>query len=323
MGPDPVRHGMPPPAIELVDVAKRFDAVQSLDGLTLSIEAGSVFGYLGPNGAGKTTTIRVLLGLVRPDAGKVRVLGLDPRADGTRVRAELGVLLENDGLYDRLTAWQNLEFHARIRRVDGSLRAIRLEELLRACGLWERRDDRVATFSKGMRQKLAVARALLHRPRLVLLDEPFTGLDPLAAAELRASITALAREHGTTVLLTTHDLAHVEKACDRVAVLRDGRIVATGTIDELRAGGSDAEVAVSGAGLDETVLAAMRAEGIIAGYTLRPTVPPSARVTCTRDRRAGLGAELVRRGVALEELTTVRASLEDTFLALVGSKATS
>ena len=125
------------------------------------------------------------------------------------------------------------------------------------------------------------------------------------------------------MLLTTHDLAHVEKTCDRVAVLRDGRVVATGTLDELRAGGSDAEVAVSGVGLDETVLAAMKADGGIVTYTLRPTTPPSARVTCARDRRAGLGADLVRRGVALEELTTVRASLEDTFLALVGSKAPS
>ena len=314
---------MPSPAIEIREVSKRFDAVRSLDGLTLSIEAGSVFGYLGPNGAGKTTTLRVLLGLVRADAGEVRVLGLDPRTAGPQVRASLGVLLENDGLYDRLTPWQNLEFHARIRRIDGPERTRRLEEMLRACGLWDRRRDRVATFSKGMRQKLAVARALLHRPRLVLLDEPFTGLDPVAAAELRANIVALAREHGTTVFLTTHDLAHVEKSCDRVAVLRAGRIVAKGTIEELRAGGREEEVGVCGAGLDEEVLAAMKADGVLATYALDPArSPPWARVTCASDQRAKLGTELVRRGVALEELTTLRASLEETFLALVGSKPT-
>jgi ABC-2 type transport system ATP-binding protein len=312
---------MPAPAIELRDVSKRFDALRSLDGLTLDVEAGSVFGFLGPNGAGKTTTLRVLLGLVRPDAGEVRVLGLDPRAQGHEVREALGVLLENDGLYDRLTAWQNLEFHARIRRLEGADRVRRLEELLKACGLWERRADRVVAFSKGMRQKLAVARALLHRPRLVLLDEPFTGLDPLAAAELRANIVALAREHGITVLLTTHDLAHVEKCCDRVAVIRAGRVVAGGTIEELRSGGEDEEVGVAGAGLTEAILAAMKAEGILASYVLDASRdPPSARVRCPREQRARLGTELVQRGVALAELTTVRASLEETFLALVGAR---
>jgi ABC-2 type transport system ATP-binding protein len=310
---------MPSPAIELRDVSKRFGAVTSLDGLSLAIEPGCVFGYLGPNGAGKTTTLRVLLGLLRPDAGEVRVLGLDPRARGHDVRAALGVLLENDGLYDRLTAWQNLEFHARIRRIDGPERARRLEEMLRACGLWERRGDRVVTFSKGMRQKLAVARALLHRPRLVLLDEPFTGLDPVAAAELRASIVALAKEHGITVVLTTHDLAHVEKSCDRIAVLRAGRVVAAGTIEELRSGGRDEEVAVAGAGLTEEVLAAMKEAGAVLTYALDASrTPPRARVTCGKRERPRLGTELVKRGVALEELTTLRASLEETFLALVG-----
>jgi ABC-2 type transport system ATP-binding protein len=308
-------------AIELQGVSRRFGAVRSLDGLSLDVEAGCVFGFLGPNGAGKTTTLRVLLGLVRPDAGEVRVLGLDPRVDGHGVREAVGVLLENDGLYDRLTAWQNLEFHARLRHVDGAGRAGRLEEMLKACGLWERRADRVVTFSKGMRQKLAVARALLHRPRLVLLDEPFTGLDPVAAADLRANIVALAREHGTTVLLTTHDLAHVEKSCDRVAVVDAGRIVAAGTLEELRAGGKGEEVAVSGAGLTEELLAAMKADGVLASYVLdAPRSPPRARVVCAADQRAKLGAELVRRGVALEELTTLRASLEETFLALVGGK---
>ncbi|HEY8091144.1 MAG TPA: ABC transporter ATP-binding protein [Polyangiaceae bacterium] len=310
---------MPTPAIELRNVSRHFGQVKSLDGLSLEIEPGCVFGYLGPNGAGKTTTLRVLLGLVRPDGGEVRVLGLDPRTQGHEVRTALGVLLENDGLYDRLTAWQNLELYARIRRIDGADRARRLEEMLRACGLWERRADRVVTFSKGMRQKLAVARALLHRPRLVLLDEPFSGLDPVAAADLRANIVSLAREHGITVLLTTHDLAHVEKSCDRVAVLRAGRVIAAGTIEELRSGGRDEEVGVAGLGLTEAVLAEMKEAGTLLTYALDPArSPPWARVTCAKSERPRLGTELVRRGVALEELTTLRASLEETFLALVG-----
>ncbi|HEY8041968.1 MAG TPA: ABC transporter ATP-binding protein [Polyangiaceae bacterium] len=311
---------MPDLAIELRDVSKRFDAVQSLDGLALAVAPGTVFGYLGPNGAGKTTTLRVLLGLVRPDAGTVRVLGLDPRTDGRRVREATGVLLENDGLYDRLTAAQNLDYHARIRRLERRTRAGRVEELLRACALWDRRGDRVATFSKGMRQKLAVARALLHRPRLVLLDEPFTGLDPVAAAELRASIVTLARDQGTTVLLTTHDLAHVEKTCDRVAVLREGRVIASGTIDQLGASSGEVDVAVSGEGLDEALLTSLVADGRLVSFTRIDGVPAAARVVCTPEQRARLGTELVKRGVALQELTTVRASLEDAFLALVAPK---
>src|SRR5262249_40887274 len=146
-------------------------------------------------------------------------------------------------------------------------RTARIEELLRACGLWDRRRDRVATWSKGMRQKLAVARALLHRPPVVLLDEPFTGLDPVAAAELRDSIAALARDHGTTVFLTTHDLGHVEKICARVAVLKDGAVIALGAPGELAAGASRDEVEVRGAGLTEELLAALQRDGVIAAFS--------------------------------------------------------
>jgi ABC-2 type transport system ATP-binding protein len=305
-------------AIDLRGVSKRFGPKPpSLDGLSLEVKAGLVFGYLGTNGAGKTTTIRILLGLLRRDAGDVRVLGLDPNVDATRIRSEVGVLLDNDGLYERLTATQNLEFHAQLRHLQKKERETRIEELLRAAALWERRNDRVATFSKGMRQKLAIARTLLHRPRLVLLDEPFTGLDPIAAAELRGTIATLAREQGTTVLLTTHDLAHVEKACDEVAVLSAGRVVACGALDALRAERAGIEVAVSGAGLDEALLEAMKRAGAIVSFALDAKRAASARVTCSAEQRPRLGSDLVQRGVVLEDLTTVRASLEDTFLALV------
>lgn len=306
-------------AVQLRGVSKRFPGspAPSLDSLDLEVAAGSVFGFLGTNGAGKTTTLRVLLGLVRPDEGEVRVLGLNPRDDAQRIRAAVGVLLENDGLYDRLTATQNLEFHARIRRIDGAERSRRVEGLLRSAGLWERRSERVVTFSRGMRQKLAIARALVHRPHLALLDEPFAGLDPVAAAELRASIAALAQELGTTVLLTTHDLGHVEKICDRIAVLRGGRVVACGTLEGLHAQSRGVEVTVRGAGLDEPLLAAMKAEGRIHSFEWETTQKGSARIMCSTDHRVLLGTELVKRGVLLEELTTVRASLEDLFLSLV------
>ena len=308
-------------AIELRRIKKSFGRATPLVDLDLLVEAGQVVGLLGPNGTGKTTTLRILLGLVHADSGDVRVLGLDPRRDATAVRAKVGALLEQDGLYDRLSAEQNLDYHAQIRRVPDRKR--RVEERLHACGLWERRRDRVAGFSKGMRQKLAIARALLHDPALVLLDEPFTGLDPAAAVELHETIGALARSR-VTVLLTTHDLAHVERACDVIAIVDAGRVVAQGAPRSLAEGGDELVVRVSGDGLSEEVLAALRDAGELTGFTLgEPQTPGQsvgALVRCTRAQRKGLGPALAVRGVALEELTTERASLEQTFLSLVGPR---
>jgi ABC-2 type transport system ATP-binding protein len=306
------------PAIELSGVSRRFGARESLVGLTLRVEEGAVFGFLGPNGAGKTTTLRVLLGLVRPDAGRVSVLGLDPATDAPRIRAAVGVLLESDGLYDRLSALDNLDYHARIHHLEGAARVARIDELLRAFGLYERRRDAVAVWSKGMRQKLAIARALLHRPRLLLLDEPFAGLDPAAAVELRERIATLARDERVTVFLTTHDLAHVEKSCDEVAVLRAGRVLAAGPLDRLLGAADRIEVALRGEGLSAAILEAMRGEGMLLAFTHDGA---SARVTCLPAARARLGVELVRRGVILEELRTVQGSLEDVFLTLVSGSA--
>jgi ABC-2 type transport system ATP-binding protein len=308
----------PSSAIELADLSLHFGAVRALEHLSLTVPRGTVFGFLGRNGAGKTTTLRVLLGLLRPAAGTARVLGLDPGVDGRGVRGQVGVLLEHDGLYDRLSALDNLDYHARIHHLDRAARSARIEELLRLFDLWERRTDRVATWSKGMRQKLAIARALIHRPPLLLLDEPFSGLDPVAAAELRASIIALARDEGCTVFLTTHDLAHVEKSCTMVAVLKDGCVIAVGAPAELAETRSSHEVAIAGAGLSDEILNAMQADKLITGFTIDDH---GARVTCTPELRARLGTELCRRGVVLEELRTVRASLEDAFIQLMGRDA--
>ncbi|HET9623403.1 MAG TPA: ABC transporter ATP-binding protein [Kofleriaceae bacterium] len=303
------------PAIELHEVALRFGEVRALERLSLHVPRGTVFGFLGPNGAGKTSTLRILLGLLRASAGTARVLGLDPTGDAMRVRAQVGVLLEHDGLYDRLSALANLEYHARIHHLAAP--AGRIEELLRRAGLWDRRRDRVTTWSKGMRQKLAVARALLHRPPLVLLDEPFSGLDPVAAAELRDHITGLARDQGTTVFLTTHDLGHVEKICQTVAVITAGEVVARGAPGELAAAAARDEVEIRGAGLSDAVLAALTASGVITSGAIADGV---ARVTCGKGARGQLAGELARHGVQIEELRTVRASLEDAFLALMGAK---
>ncbi len=312
-------------AIDMADVSKRFGAAQSLDRLTLRVEAGAIFGFLGPNGAGKTTTLRTLLGLVRADAGTVRVLGLDPSAQPTEVRRQVGVLLENDGVYERMTALANLDYYARIHHVPAPERAPRIESLLRSFDLWERRSEAVVRWSKGMRQKLAIARALVHKPKLLLLDEPFSGLDPAAAAELRERIVRLGLDEQVTVLLTTHDLAHVEKICSAVAVVQLGHVIASGAPGQLGGSKTDPpgsaaiEVDVSGDGLDSTVLTVLQEARLITSFEwVGGAGATSAVVRCDAEQRRALASELMRHGVTLYEVHTRTASLEDAFLSLIG-----
>lgn len=215
-------------AIRAEHVTRDFGPVRALDALSLEIPKGIVFGFLGPNGAGKTTAIRVLLGLIDPSAGYAEVLGLDTRRDGSAIRTRCGALLEHPGLYERLSAYDNLDFYGRAWRIPRRDRQERIRELLVRFGLWERRDDPVGRWSRGMKQKLAVARAVLHRPDLVFLDEPTSGLDPIGAGDFDALIATLQRTLGLTVFMVTHDLDSLHTVCDRIAVLAEGRIIAQG-----------------------------------------------------------------------------------------------
>ncbi len=300
-------------AVEIGELSKSFGSTLSLDRLDLTVETGTVFGLLGRNGAGKTTTLRALLGLIRPDSGRLSVLGLDPLAYGREIRSKVGVVCDSDGLYERTSAWHNLDFHGRIRHIPHAERDARIEQSLRAFGLWDRRNEAVMTWSKGMRQKLAVARALLHRPPLLLLDEPFAGLDPIASVDLRDRIRSLAREEGVTVILTTHDLAHVEKVCSRVTVIDAGRAIASGEPDGLGQNGERVEVNVIGQGLRQEHLTELQVGGLIDSFDWRET---SARLSCARSSVPRIVPELARRGVNVEELHTIRSSLEDAFLRL-------
>lgn len=303
-------------AIEAKAVSRRFGSVQGLNSLDLTVESGLVFGFIGCNGAGKTTTIRCLLGLLRPDSGSISVLGLDPAVDGQAIRQQVGVLLADDGLYDRLSPYENLVYHGRIWRLPPGILNARIDELLHSFDLWDRRRDKLSTWSTGMRQKLAIARALIHRPRLLLLDEPFSGLDPAAAVELRGRIVGLAKDQRVTVLLTTHDLLHVEKCCSAIAIIKAGRVIAAGSPDEIASRESEVEVEVEGLGLREEILAQILREGLVTSYKM---AEKSARVSCSREQRPQLGPELIRRGVVLQELRSVQNSLEDAFLEIVAA----
>ncbi len=207
--------------IETHKLTRKFGNLVAVDNLTLSIPEGTVFGFLGPNGAGKTTTVRMLTALIAPTSGTANVIGHELGIGNQSIRRSVGILTETPGLYDRLSAEQNLIFFARLYDVPAQRAQEQAERYLRMLELWERRSDRVGGFSKGMRQKLAIARALLHEPRVIFLDEPTAGLDPEAARTVRDFIKEL-RSEGRTIFLTTHNLpeAEADELCDLIGVFR-------------------------------------------------------------------------------------------------------
>ncbi len=303
---------MSPIVIRTQELTRDFGALRAVDRLSIEVPAGTVFGFLGPNGSGKTTTIRMLLGLLEPTMGRAEVLGFDVRTQADQIRLRCGALLEHHGLYERFSAWDNLELYGRIWRLPGPARRARIEELLRGLGLWERRHETVKGWSRGMKQKLAVARALLHRPALVFLDEPTAGLDPVAAAALREDLARLAAQEGVTVFLTTHNLAEAEKLCHSVAVISAGKLLAAGHPDQLRSRtGSRAEIRARG--ITPQVVQALQARADVLGVEAQDTrlsleLRPGAEL-------APLITLLVGAGLEIEEVR--KASLEDVFRTLI------
>jgi ABC-2 type transport system ATP-binding protein len=303
-------------AFRTIHLSRTFGNVRALDDLTLEVPAGAVFGLLGPNGAGKTTTIRLLLGLIDPTSGHAEVLGFDAATQGQQIRDRVGALLEHTGLYERLSAEDNLDYFASIWNMTGAAKRDRIRELLTHFGLWERRRDRVGTWSRGMKQKLAIARTIVHRPPLVFLDEPTAGLDPAASASLRDDIVALARDHGTTVFLTTHNLTEAERICALVAVIRGGKLAALGEPAQLRSRAGKPVIRVTGSGFTtDGVVDALRARPEVADVNASDRVleiTPSAPIETST-----LIPWLLSRGVTIDEVRRETASLEDVYLSLM------
>jgi ABC-2 type transport system ATP-binding protein len=216
--------------IQTIELTKRFGEISAVENLSISVESGEVFGFLGPNGAGKTTTLRMLAALISPTQGTAYVAGYRVDGEDDEIRRSVGILTESPGLYDRLSAERNLSFFATLYEVEDV--AGQVERYLRMLGLWDRRRDEAGTFSRGMRQKLAIARALLHEPKVVFLDEPTTGLDPEAARLIREFIGEL-REQGRTIFMCTHNLDEADKLCDRIAIFNN-RLLALDTPEALR-----------------------------------------------------------------------------------------
>lgn len=222
-------------AVVTEGLTKKFNSFVAVDGISLEVERGEVFGLLGPNGAGKTTTIRMLACIISPTSGEAWVEGSSIRREPAEVRKKVGIQTESPSLYERLTAVENLEFFARAYGMsNGGRIGARVRELLEFFDLWGRRNERVGVFSKGMKQKLAIARAIIHDPPVLFLDEPTSGLDPEAAKLIRDLVVRLSRLERRTIFISTHRLEDAERICNRVAIIQRGKLKVIGTPEELR-----------------------------------------------------------------------------------------
>jgi ABC-2 type transport system ATP-binding protein len=306
-------------AIELAGLTKRYRRGKgwftAVDDVTLTVPPGQVLGLLGPNGAGKTTTIKMTCGLILPTAGSIRLNGYDvARRRGDAVR-QLGAVLEGSrNVYWQLSAWQNLLYFGRLKGLRGREIRPRAERLLAGLGLWERRDEAVGSFSRGMQQKVAIAAALITDPPVMLLDEPTLGLDVEAARTVRHWISRLAADEGKTIVLTTHQLALVQDLADRIAVIRDGQIIADLPTAELLARFADDRFEVRVAGLPPGFAGALPAGA-------QPTADgESTRITLRDAGQDGLRAflaELWAKDAQVMSVTRAQPDLEEIFLRLI------
>jgi len=293
--------------------------VEALRGITFSVESGELFGLLGPNGAGKTTTIKILTTLLLPSSGSARVLGFDPAKQAGDVRHRIGYVFGGDrGMYDRLSALDNLRYFADLYRVPVSMKRRRIEELLELVGLSGRERERVETYSRGMRQRLHIARGLVHDPEVIFLDEPTIGLDPVGARELRDTIASL-HAAGKTILLTTHYMYEADVLCDRVAVITNGAIVAAGTPSHLKSNVVDrtiVEIEIFGAA--DGVVDRLRAIRGVSGVTVETREQAELLLV-----QSSVGPEIVQAllreldSSTLGRVITREPTLEDAYVELV------
>jgi ABC-2 type transport system ATP-binding protein len=299
-------------------LSKRFGDRVAVDALTVAVRGGEIVGLLGPNGAGKTTTLRMLAGIIAPSAGRAVVDGRDPASEPERVHESIGFLTESPGFYERLSAERNLAYFATFYGgVDAKAAAAR--ELARL-GLADRARDKVGTFSKGMKQRLALARVLLHGPRILFLDEPTAGLDPEAARNLRELIVSL-REHGCTVLLSTHNLSEAEELSDRIAVFRT-RLLAIDTPRALRERQFERRLRVRLADGVEPSLAALREETYVREARVEEDGVLTVLLADPDSDRPRLVSRIVQAGGQILEVREDERPLEDVYLSLVREEET-
>ena len=301
--------------IETNSLTKKFGDLTAVDSLTLHVNDGEVFGFLGPNGAGKTTTVRMLCCLISKTSGTAKIgdYEVGNNADQQKIRRMVGLLTENVGLYEELSAYDNLDFYGRFYKLDAQKRKEQIEYLLMMLGLWERRNEAAGTFSKGMKQKLAIARALIHDPQVLFLDEPTASLDPEASKTVRDFILELKKEK-RTIFLNTHLLDEAEKICDRVGILKT-RLIATGTPQELRRSLSGRKIKVQLQGVDNVIVEAVKKIGFqVSEITENSLV---IDVSDPEKENPAILKTIEAAGGHVQFITEIGSSLEDVYLKLV------
>ena len=301
--------------IETADLTKKFGGPDAVDGVTLRVEEGEVFGFLGPNGAGKTTTVRMLCCLISKTSGDATVAGYDVgnEADSLKIRKLIGFVPDNVGLYDSLSAYDNLDFYGKLYDCTEAQRKENIQRFLTMLGLWERKDAAVGTYSKGMKQKLGIACALIHDPQILFMDEPTANLDPESAKTVRDFILELKKEK-RTIFLNTHNLDEAQRICDRIAILNT-KLMAVGTPEELERSVSGRKTVVQVVEVNDAILVALRklssANVAVEGNKLTFDVkdPEKENVAITD--------AIFRAGGHIQSVTVVGSTLEDAYLKLV------
>jgi ABC-2 type transport system ATP-binding protein len=296
-------------------LTKRFDRLTAVEDLDLEVREGEVFGFLGPNGAGKTTTLRLLCALIAPTSGTAEVAGFRLGSQDEQIRASVGILTEQPGLYERLSAEQNLLFFAALFGLGPHIAREQTERYLRLMGLWDRRTESVATFSRGMKQKMAIARAAIHEPRIVFLDEPTTGLDPDAARTVREFIAKI-RGEGRTVFLCTHNLDEADRLCDRIAFFRR-TVIRIDTPARLRAElyGHATEFRILPSPRPEHLVKVQAVEGVKAAHLENGSIIVSSADPLLANPR--IIRALVGAGAEVAYVSDRKVSLEDVYLRIV------
>jgi ABC-2 type transport system ATP-binding protein len=297
-------------------LTKHFDGNHAVEQLNLQVKQGEIFAFLGPNGAGKTTTVRMLACLVAPTSGTARVAGYAVGAESDAIRARIGILTESPGLYEKLSALQNLDFFARLYGLSNTQRADSVKKHLEILGLWERRDEAVGGFSKGMKQKLAIARALLHEPQVVFLDEPTSALDPEAAKIVRDFIAELKSE-GRTIFLCTHNLDEADRLADRIGIMKQ-KLIQVDTAKNLRRSLYGRRVSVRMRAVSDSHVAALETLAFV-----KEVERSENRLSLAVDDPDGMTPAVVRTlvqaGGEIQSVGEERHSLEDVYLSLIGN----
>jgi len=305
--------------IETENLTRKFGDLTAVDGVTLRIDDGEIFGFLGPNGAGKTTTIRMLACLISKTSGTARIGEYDigNRADQQKIRRIIGLVPDNVGLYEELSAYQNLDFYGRYYKVDEARRRERIEYFLKLLGLWDKRDVAAGTFSKGMKQKLAIARALIHDPQILFMDEPTANLDPEASKTVRDFILDLKKEK-KTIFLNTHNLDEAQRICDRIAILNT-KLMALGTPTELERSASGRKIVVQLESVNDAIIYAAK-KFATGGVEVSDGNKLIIGVEDPEKENPDIMSAIGAAGGRIQFVTETSSTLEDVYLKLVRSQ---